>query len=324
MATTTPISKPDLLEAPGFVPGNSPEIRKINALIVEVAKTDIPILLVGESGSGKEVYARVVHRLSGRGDDEPLQKLNCSTRDAGKVLEALINELRPDGMRKQTNCGTVFLDGVHDLDTTEQRILLSLLPDGELGAYQGQQCPRILSSTTRNLEKEVAASRFLNEIYFRLCGVVLHLPPLRERKEDIPALMQYFLSKYANELNKGVPVLDSEAQELLGSHDWPGNIRELENMAKKIVAFGDPFLALGDLLRNREKTSKDNERSNVSPLKAASREASLQAEKALIQKALERTHWNRKRAARDLQISYKSLLYKIKQAGLDGNKMERE
>ena len=154
--------------------------------------------------------------------------------------------------------------------------------------------------------------------------MILRLPPLRERKEDIPSLLEYFFQKHSNELKKKPPELSSEVRELLVAYDWPGNIRELENFAKKILAVGNPALALGDLRANLSTVPAANESWHGSSLKIASRAASRGAERELIQKALEQTHWNRKRAARELQISYKSLLYKIKQTGLEGKKAEQE
>jgi two-component system response regulator AtoC len=145
------------------------------------------------------------------------------------------------------------------------------------------------------------------------------LPPLRERKEDIPALVRHFLARYSNRA-KAAPVLNSEAIELLMSHDWPGNIRELENIVKKMVAFADTKVALNELriapqtVRRLETAAEPK----FSSLKVAARAASRRTERELILKALERTHWNRKRAAQELQISYKSLLYKIKQIEVPG------
>jgi two-component system response regulator AtoC len=211
----------------------------------------------------------------------------------------------------------VFLDGVHELDVNCQRSLLSFLPDGEPEGCTQKTVSRLISSTSRSLEKEIEAGRFRRELFFRINGVTLRLPTLRERKEDIPALLEYFLRKHSNELKKITPDLSSDALELLDSYDWPGNIRELENVAKKIVVVGDPTLALADLRATRVTVPVTDESWRVSSLKAASRAASRRAERELIQKALEQTHWNRKRAAQDLQISYKSLLYKIKQSGLE-------
>jgi two-component system response regulator AtoC len=306
-----------------FVYGQAASMQSLNAVVVEIAKTDIPVLLVGESGTGKEVYARLIHRLSGL-SEVPLQKVNCSAVETGRLLRNMREVALADKDSQDIGPRTVFLDGVHELDSACQRVLLSLLPDGEPRDFPGMTVSRIISSTPRNLEQEIAAGRFLRELYFRINGAILRLPPLRERKEDIPVLLEYFFLKHSNELKKSMPNLGSEACELLGSYDWPGNIRELENVAKKIVALGDPALALADLCATRLSVQPGNEKPHVSSFKVASRAASRLAERDLIQKALERTHWNRKRAAQFLEISYKSLLYKIKQSGLEGTKTERE
>ena len=307
----------------GFVYGQAPAVQPLNALIQEIAETDLPILLVGESGTGKEIYARLIHRLSGL-CEAPLTKVNCAALDAGRLLAELREELLSSGGNGEAAPRTLFLDGVHELDATTQRALLSLLPDGEPKGNPGKPAPRFIFSTSRNLEKEIEAGRFRRELYFRINGVILRLPPLRERKEDIPSLLEYFFHKHSNELKKKPPELSSEVHELLVAYDWPGNIRELENFAKKILAVGNPALALGDLRANLSTVRVADESWHGSSLKIASRAASRGAERELIQKALEQTHWNRKRAARELQISYKSLLYKIKQTGLEGKKAERE
>src|SRR6266446_5335550 len=307
----------------GFVYGQALAVQSLNALIQEIAETDLPILLVGESGTGKEIYARLIHRLSGL-CEAPLNKVNCAALDAGRLLAELREELLSSGGNGEAAPRTLFLDGVHELDATTQRALLSLLPDGEPKGNPGKPAPRFIFSTSRNLEKEIEAGRFRRELYFRINGVILRLPPLRERKEDIPALLESFFLKHSSELKKNIPELNSDAHALLDSYDWPGNIRELENVVKKIVAVGDPVLALADLRATRVAIQVNDESWRGSSLKVASRAASRRTERELIQKALEVTHWNRKRAAQDLQISYKSLLYKIKQTGLEGKKTERE
>jgi two-component system response regulator AtoC len=306
----------------GLVRGQTAGVRSLNALVEEIAQTDIPVLLVGESGTGKEVYARLIHRLSGQGE-APLKKVSCAALDAGRLLGEVKEECLAGNASREASPRTLFLDGVHELDAVCQRALLSLLPDGEPKGGTGKTIPRFISSTSRNLEKEIEAGRFRRELYFRINGVVLRLPPLRERKEDIPALLEYFFQKHSIELKKNTPELRGEALKLLESYDWPGNIRELENLAKRIVAVGDPALALADLRATRVAVHVNDDNRRASSLKVASRAASRHAERELIQNALERTHWNRKRAAQDLQISYKSLLYKIKQTGLEGKKTER-
>src|SRR6266568_2945359 len=299
------------LASGGFVCGLAATVQSLNAMVAEVAKTDIPVLLMGESGTGKEIYARLIHRLSGLGE-AALKRVNCAAPDTERLL-AQVQEAFHSSPGSASTGRTVFLDGVEELDLAGQRALLSWLPDGEPQGRANQATVRLISSTSRNLEKEIEAGRFRRELYFRINGVMLRLPPLRERKEDIPSLMEYFLRKHSTELEKDVPGLAADDWRLLDSHNWSGNIRELENVAKKIVAVGEATRALGDLCTTREFLPATGESAHGSSLKVASRAAARRAERALILKALEQTHWNRKRAARELQISYKSLLYKIKQ-----------
>jgi two-component system response regulator AtoC len=159
---------------------------------------------------------------------------------------------------------------------------------------------------------------FRKELYFRINGFCLRLPPLRERKEDIGVLLEHFLRKYAQELKRPVPIIDQTIDTLL-SYAWPGNIRQLENLAREIVVLGNPQLAVKDLrIKNADRGSANNFE-KVTSLKTAARAASRECEKELILEALERTKWNRKRAAQELQISYKALLYKLKQIGTSGS-----
>jgi two-component system response regulator AtoC len=226
--------------------------------------------------------------------------------------------------------GTLFLDEINHLEPAAQGRLLQLLPDGSAAPSPGRQSMRIISSTTRNLEDEMRSGRFREELYYRINGVHLRLPRLRDRKEDIPALLEFFFKKYASLFERPEPKVSESTMSLLLGHAWPGNIRELENVARKIVALGDEHLATQDLtVENRTQPLEffspapkiaENGYSRVpsGSLKEAARAASRVAERAMILNQLERTHWNRKRAARDLQISYKALLYKLKQLGLDG------
>jgi two-component system response regulator AtoC len=302
------------LAGPAFVYGQGAVIHSLNVLASEIARTDIPVLLVGESGTGKDVYARLIHRLSGR-SEAGLTKISCAALDAGQLLSEVRAAFQSAGDGADVRARTVFLDGVHELDSACQRVLLSLLPDGEAKSGGASGITRVVSSTSCNFEKEIEAGRFRLELYFRINGIILRLPPLRDRKEDIPDLLECLLVKHANELKKNAPELSREARKILFAYDWPGNIRELENVARNIVAVGDAGLALGDLRVSQVSQPAASEGLNVPSLKVAARAASRRTERELILKALERTHWNRKRAARDLQISYKSLLHKIKQIG---------
>jgi two-component system, NtrC family, response regulator AtoC len=314
---TSPILEPGAES--GFVSGHSPAIQAVNGLVADIAQTYIPVLIVGESGAGKEVYARRLHQLSGLGD-LALKKLSCASLDPGRLMEQL-----RDGMSAldgEVQARTLFLDVVDELDLACQRVLLSLLPDGAPDDGARVVKTRLVCTTSRTLEQEICAGSFRRELYFRINGVCLRLPPLRERKEDIPVLMEYFLLKHALELQRKPPALDAETIDILNAYEWPGNIRELENAAKKMIAMGNTKEALRDLGSAPLKPPYENDRAPISSLKIAARTALRRTERELILQALERTHWNRKRAAQDLQISYKSLLYKIKQIGVQSSETE--
>lgn len=309
-----------------YVQATSPAMRALERTIADIAPTEIPVLLVGESGTGKEVIALEIHRLSRRWS-EAFVKCGC----AGLSTESLVARLQnggKDGEEEPTAGGSLFLDEISHLEPAIQARLLNLLPDGNGNPSAGCQSVRIISSTTRNLEDEMRNGRFRDELYYRINGVHLRLPPLRNRKEDIPALLDFFLKKYASLFARPEPQPSGAIMDLLLRYSWPGNIRELENVARKIVALGDEQIAVHDLAagnasKNVETVSAParaprNDQVPVHSLKEAAREASRHAERALILSQLERTHWNRKRTARELQISYKALLYKLKQLGLDG------
>jgi two-component system response regulator AtoC len=301
----------------GFVYGESEAIRPVNAVVAEIAPTDIPVLVAGESGTGKDVYGRLIHQLS-RQRGLPLVKLNCTVLEPGEFLGRVKRTLA--GGDEST--GTLFLDGLDELDLDCQRVMLAILQEREIAAG-GRLGFRLISTCTRSLDKEIALGRFRRELYFRVNGVCVRLPALRERKADVVPLAEYFLEKHAAEVGKKAPVLRVEDEELLEAHYWPGNIRELENLVRRIVAVGDSRMALQEL-QEAEARPIGGARTGNASLKAVAREASRVAERNLILKALERTHWNRKQAARQLQISYKALLYKIKQMDVHGAQLKSE
>jgi two-component system response regulator AtoC len=182
----------------------------------------------------------------------------------------------------------------------------------------------LISTTNRNLDEEMRAGRFRSELYYRISGVCLRLPPLRDRKEDIPLLVEFFLNKHAAQFGRSRPSLSPQTLQMFLDHAWPGNIRELENVVKEIVALGDERLAVAELgipISERKRTPATPVRSYS--LKAAARAASREAEREMIMQALARTRWNRKRAAQELQISYKSLLYKLKQIGFEDSEVNQ-
>lgn len=313
MATTTS----QLIDAPAemsFVCGGAPAIQKVNALVGEIARTSIPVLVVGESGTGKEVYGRLIHRLS-KGGGRPLRKFNCRALEPGELLAQLKADTHSNTAGFEHELQTLFLDDVDELDLGCQNVLLASLPDGDVGE-EGQTGARLIASAAKNLDREIEAGRFRRELYFRINGACLRLPPLRERKEDVGAFMEHFLKKHSHIQSRQAPLLTTEEALALESYDWPGNIREVENLAKSAVALGCISAAMETLRSNRLADQRGNGGASWS-LKAVARAASREAERKLILTALERTRWNRKRAARELQISYKSLLYKIKQTGID-------
>jgi DNA-binding NtrC family response regulator len=183
---------------------------------------------------------------------------------------------------------------------------------------------RVISTTSKNLDEEMRASRFRSELYYRINGVCLRLPGLRDRKEDIPLMVEALIRKHASQLGRPCPSVSQRTLEIFRNHSWPGNIRELENVIKKMVALSDENLATEELARPAfEPRRNPTEEARSYSLKAAARAASREAERDLIMKALARTRWNRKRAAQELQISYKSLLYKLKQIGFEDSEVNQ-
>jgi two-component system response regulator AtoC len=311
----------ELVTEAGFVYGQSEAILAVNAIIGEISRTDIPVLLQGESGSGKDVYGRLIHELS-KARELPLVKLSCAAWDPGELLARVKSSLGSWHGEAQESSGTLFLDGIDEMDLDCQKVLLAMLQEREM-ASGGQMGFRLISTTTRNIDREIGLGRFRRELYFRINGVCIKLPPLRERKEDIAVLAEYFLEKYAVEAGKRRPILSEEEEELLRTHDWPGNIRELGNLSRKIVALGQSRAAMSELQRSGHGENRAVPPARNESLKVVAKEASRVAERELILRALERTHWNRKQAARELQVSYKALLYKIKQMDVDGPQVKR-
>jgi len=296
-----------------YISGISAEMQPVQRLISEIAPTDIPVLLLGESGTGKEVAAIQIHNLS-RYRDRRFVKVACST----VTTEALEGS---SGVANGESCdlpGTLFLDEIGELNQDSQRRVLHSIPDGN-NVTAGQSIGgRIISCSTRDLETDVHHGRFRSELFYRLSGVCVQLPPLRKRRDDIPLLVRHFLSKYARVFRRAEMTLSDRVTQLLVEHPWPGNIRQLENVVKRIVALENEELGIVDLkvspmLAGMQHSGMVAAPSHSRSLKAASRAASRQAERELILQTLERTHWNRKRAAEALQISYKSLLFKLKQ-----------
>ncbi len=287
--------------AEAFVEALSPGMQAVEMVIYELAQSEVPVLLLGEAGAGKRTIARRIHENS---------------RDSVKTFEVIkCADLTSERFQKlnsttHSETGTIFLQEIADLDTPCQAKLLEVLSSlGKPGVHKA----RLICGSSRDLGTEVREGRVREDLYYRISGVCLRLPPLRQRKEDIPALTSLFLAKYAADFGCPIPLISAQTQRLFNEYAWPGNIPELADAVKALVALGNESLAMRGL---RAMLTKDptTEGATVS-LKSVARAASREAEKELILKALTRTRWNRRRAAEDLQISYKALLYKLKQIG---------
>ena len=292
--------------AASFVDSVSASMRPVEAVIGELAQSDVPVLLLAERGAGKHATARRIHEMSRR-STQPFRSFECST------LTPEILTVPPDHGLSADCSGTIFLEDVADLSAACQRALRDeLLRNGGRGTLG-----RVICGSARDLEVEVKVGKLREDLYYRISGVCLRLPPLRQRKEDIPRLTAHFLARYAEEFHRPVPQLSATTMRMFEEYAWPGNMKELADAARVLVALGNERLAMGGLRALLHKGSEHGQGHGVS-LKAASRAASHEAEKELILNVLTRTRWNRRRAAEQLQISYKALLYKLKQIGFEG------
>ena len=279
-----------------FIEAVSPSMRAVEAVIRELGHSSVPVLLIGERGTGKQTIAQRIHQNSGRPREE-FHVMSCDGLDA----EAL------------RSGATLYLDEICDLSPECQRKLLELLSKpGANGSAQLDM--RVICGSSRDLEADVRTGSFQEDLYYWLSGVCLRIPPLRQRKEDVPHLMAFFLGRYAEAFRRPAPILSAPTEQLFRDHSWPGNLRELEAVARAIIAVGDESVAMGGLRSVLTRSDSGLNGGKIS-LKEASRAASREAEKELILKVLTRTRWNRRRAAQELQISYKALLYKLKQIG---------
>lgn len=291
-----------------LVQGVSLSMRTVEGMIRELSQSDVPVLLMAEAGAGKHTTARRIHGFSRR-NDQPFRCLQCSTLRP--------EELDLSKIDAETGAGTIYLEELADLSMPCQSRLKDVFVRPVNREVPAMSAPRFICGSSRDLELEVKSGRLREDLYYQISGVCLRLPPLRQRKEEIPLLVAHFLRKYAQEFRRPIPTLSAETERLFQDYGWPGNLRELENAARVLVALGDERLAMGGLRALLHRPSGATNGNGVS-LKAASRAASHEAEKELILKVLTRTRWNRRRAAEELQISYKALLYKLKQIGYEG------
>src|SRR5689334_10875253 len=366
--------------------GHSHQMQEVRDLIERVSDTDVTVLIRGESGVGKELVARALHEQSLR-KDKPFVKVNC----AALPTELLESELfgfekgaftgaiqHKPGKFEFANHGTMFLDEIGDMSFPLQAKLLQALQDGEFSRLGGKSDVRVdvrvITATNCDLEGAVAAGKFREDLYFRLNVVTITIPPLRDRREEIPMLTDHFVKKYSVQYNKPFPGISAELSRMFVEYEWPGNVRQLENLIKRMVVLGSEAPIVNELrqpaatLHQWPNTTSPSAPRPVSPppqpvmpppaaapmappvtavsapapvgiesvttvaesaaangrngngnvsLKDIARSAAREAERELILRMLTKTRWNRKEAAEILGISYKALLYKIKENGLD-------
>jgi two-component system, NtrC family, response regulator AtoC len=309
----------------------SPRMREVRETVAQAALINVATLVTGETGTGKELVARAIHYLGAR-HDGPFVKVNCAAV-ARELLESDLfghergaftgaHELKI-GKFEAANQGTIFLDEIGDLHPALQAKLLHVLEDGQFSRVGGRSNlkvdVRVVASTNQALEAAVAAGGFREDLFYRLNVIRIVVPPLRMRPEDIPALAKYFVERFSSLFQRGEFTLPPETMERLRRHSFPGNVRELESMIKRMIVLRDPDLRrcpLGVTENGDDQRAAKRTKVTAGSLKAISRKAAQSAEQTAILKALEQTQWNRLRAAKLLKISYRSLLYKIKGSGL--------
>jgi two-component system response regulator AtoC len=282
-------------------------MNSFKRVIAELAASDVPVLLLGEPGVGKHLVARQIHDASPWCERQFLQ---CRCRHADEA--ALTRVFIVEGERPKQPF-TVYFEGLEELTAGAQKALLSRMESqAERGPY-----PRMIASGTSDLEMEVRSGRFREDLYYRLSGVCLRIPPLRHRREDICQLADEFLEKFATQFSRPKPPMSPNLTRFLLAHPWAGNLDELEDAMRTVVAVGNVQVAIAALRSsapNGNGREKRNGTEQVS-LKQVARAASQRAERELILKVLSKTNWNRKKAAEELRISYKALLYKLKEIG---------
>ena len=331
----------------GFI-GDSEAMLKVKSIIEQVADSELTVLIRGASGTGKEIAARSLHQLSRR-VDRPFIKVNCAAipRD---LLEAELfgyekgaftgAHKTKQGRFESADKGTIFLDEIGDMSMELQSKLLQVLEQQEFVRVGGitniQVDVRIICATNRNLDTAIQERTFRDDLFYRLNEITLFLPPLRGREEDIPLLVNHFLTKYTSLYNKEMTHLSPEVISRLAAFNWPGNVRQLENMIKQVVVREDESIIIDLITASSQQlpvaaayglnaapvdpSTLPTEEAPPYSLKSRIGKIVADEEKKLIGEVLTKTNWNRRRASELLEISYRSLLYKIKDYNLNATK----
>ena len=329
--------------------GEHPSIQKIRELITLVSDTGYSVLLQGETGTGKEVVARLLHAASSRRHQRFI-KVSCAALPVTLLESELFgyekgaftgaDKFKP-GKFELASEGVIFLDEIGDMPQVLQAKLLQVLQSGEFSRLGGTQDVSVnawvISSTHHNLEEDMKVGLFREDLYYRLNIIKIELPPLRERREDIPSLIEHFISKYHSELKLDEPFsLNGEVSKLLHSYHWPGNVRELSGTILKLMLGEDTDTLKSELLDNmkadgqtlptgfslpspdmaEQQRDVEGDLDALRSLKDVKAEATRYIERKAITHALNRTGWNKREAAKMLKISYKALFYKMNDYGI--------
>jgi DNA-binding NtrC family response regulator len=309
----------------------SPAMRKIRSQVAQVAKVDIPVLLLGESGVGKEVLARLIHKLSRR-SGKSMVKVNCAALPADLLESELFgyepgaftgaNRSKP-GTLELCDKGTVFLDEIGEMSPTVQAKLLHVLQDGKFSRLGGRSTLnsnfRVLAATNINVKEAIGAKAFREDLYYRLNAFTINVPPLRERSEEVPILVKHFMQQFSEKYDCSPVACSSNLIRACLRYSWPGNLRELGNFIKRYMVLQDEAVAIAELEEQQNSAGIDVEFTDedclisAGGLKSMVQDLKERAEPKIIERVLIATKWNCKAAAKQLKISYKALLYKMKQ-----------
>ncbi len=319
----------DFLPPDEVVFGRSAKMAELRVRAAKVCGTSVAVLLQGDGGTGKEVLARWIHKHSPYNNGQ-FVKVNCAAIP-GTLLESELfgyekgaftgaHGVKP-GRVELAHQGTLFLDEIADLDLGLQSKLLHFLQDGHFSRIGDESEraveTRLLCATNKNLEQEIEQGRFRADLFYRINVVCLKLPRLCERGEDIPLLAEYFLNQFERKFEKKAEPLTKGMMRYLQNLDWPGNIRELSNgIARHVLIGAEASITQEPIFRQPSATSANQFAAGTIPLKQIAREAIREREKSYILEALQANQWNRRRTAKALKISYRALIYKIRNVGL--------
>ena len=316
--------------------GQSPQMALAREKLERVAETTVPVLLQGESGTGKEIFAKLLHAQSDRARAAWV-KVACPAIPHSLIESELFGYEKgaftgayatKRGRVEQAHLGTLFLDEVGDLEISVQAKLLQMLQDGSFMRVGGQEPrnvnTRVVSAASSDLRKQAEEGRFRLDFFFRINAVTIELPPLRQRTEDLPMLIDFFLDRHSKTFRRSPQPLSRELRRLMQHYNWPGNIRQLENMIRSYILIGNEEALAADLVpsvpASPEKLNAEIDLSSPISLKEITRAATQNLERQIILKVLEANGWSRRKTAKWLNISYRSLLYKLQESQPDGTK----